>query len=98
MRDLTDAPAAAVAAERSRVASEGWGPRLLQQQRPDGYWGDGLDTPLWWTNLNTLLFLRDLGIDRASAEARTAIDRVRNNVTWGPWQDYSRFFDGEVEP
>ena len=36
MRDLTDTPPEIVAAERSRVASEGWGPRLLDQQRPDG--------------------------------------------------------------
>ena len=47
MRDLTDTPADIVAAERSRVASEGWGPRLLDQQRPDGHWGDGITTPLW---------------------------------------------------
>ena len=31
LRDLTDAPAQIVADERSRVASEGWGPRLLDQ-------------------------------------------------------------------
>jgi hypothetical protein len=29
MRDLTDAPATAVATELGRVASEGWGARLL---------------------------------------------------------------------
>jgi hypothetical protein len=98
MRDLTDTPAEIVTIERGRVATEGWGPRLLDRQRADGYWGDGLDTPLWWSNLYTLLFLRDLGIDPASARARIAVDRVRNNVTWGPWQDYSCFFDGEVEP
>jgi len=98
MRDLTDAPVEIVAAERSRVASEGWGPRLLAQQRPDGHWGDGLDTPLWWSNLYSLLFLRDLGLDPTSPPARTAIDRVRNNVTWGPWHDYAAFFEGEVEP
>ena len=32
MRDLTDTPAEVVAAERARVASEGWGPRLLDRQ------------------------------------------------------------------
>lgn len=98
LRDLTDTPADAVAAERSRVAVEGWGARLLDLQRPDGHWGHGLDTPLWWSNMYTLVFLRDLGIDPASRRARAAIDRVRGNVTWGPWQDYSPFFDGEVEP
>jgi hypothetical protein len=98
MRDLTDTPAEIVAAERSRVASEGWGPRLLDQQRPDGQWGDGVATPFWWSNLYTLLFLRDLGLDPTSARARTAIDRVRSHVTWGPGFGDSPFFAGEVEP
>ncbi len=98
MRDLTDTPAEAVAAERSRIALEGWGDRLLDQQRPDGQWGDGTATPFWWTNLYTLVFLRDLGLDPASARARTAIDLVRNNVTWGPEFGDSPFFEGEVEP
>lgn len=98
LRDLTDTPAAIVAAERSRVASEGWGPLLLDQQRPDGQWGDGIAVPFWWTNLYTLVFLRDLGIDPASESARAAIDRVRDKVTWGPWFGNSPFFEGEVEP
>jgi hypothetical protein len=98
MRDLTDTPAEIVAAERSRVASNGWGPRLLDQQRPDGHWGDGVATPLWWSNLYTLLFLRDLGLDPMSAGARTAINLVRSNVTWGPEFGNSPFFEGEVEP
>src|SRR5215468_8023192 len=65
LRDLTDAPAEIVAKERSRVATEGWGPRLLDQQRPDGQWGDGVAHPFWWTNMHTLLYLRDLGLDPA---------------------------------
>ena len=98
LRDLTDAPAAIVAAERSRVAGEGWGPRLLDQQRPDGQWGDGVATPFWWSNMYTLVFLRDLGLDPSSARARTAIDRVRRHVTWGAEFGNSPFFEGEVEP
>ena len=98
MRDLTETPAEIVAAERSRVASEGWGPRLLAQQRPDGQWGDGVTTPFWWSNLYTLLFLRDLGLDPMSPRARTAIDLVRGSVTWGPGFGDSPFFEGEVEP
>jgi len=98
LRDLTDAPADVVAAERSRVASEGWGPMLLDQQRADGQWGDGVATPFWWSNMYTLLFLRDLGLDPSSERARAAIDRVRERVTWGPWFGDSPFFDGEVEP
>ena len=98
MRDLTDAPAEIVAAERSRVASEGWGLRLLDQQRPDGQWGDGVNLPFWWSNMYTLLFLRDLGIDPASTRVRRAIDLVRDGVTWGAEFGNSPFFEGEVEP
>ena len=98
LRDLAGMPSVTVAAERSLVAAEGWAPRLLDQQRVDGQWGDGVDLPFWWTNLYTLLYLRDLGVDPASAGARTAIDRVRNSVTWGPEFGNSPFFEGEVEP
>jgi len=98
MRDLTNLPAESVAAERSRVATAGWGARLLEEQRPDGQWGDGVATPFWWSNMYTLVFLRDLGIDPTSERARTAINLVRDCVTWGPHFGNSPFFEGEVEP
>jgi len=98
MRDLTHARTAIVAAERARVAAEGWGALLLDQQRPEGQWGDCAATPFWWSNLYTLVFLRDLGLDRTSPRVRSAIDRVRDNITWGPGFGDSPFFDGEVEP
>src|SRR5438132_13509275 len=44
MRDLTDAPEDAVAAERARVATEGWGARLLALQRQDGQRDGGVPT------------------------------------------------------
>src|SRR4030095_12347787 len=78
MRGLTDTPAEIVGAERSRGAAEGWGQRLLDQQRPDGQWGDGITTPFWWSNMYTLVFLRDLGIDPTNARVRAAIDLVRD--------------------
>jgi hypothetical protein len=98
MRDLTDAPGEIIAAERSRIALEGWGPWLLDLQRPDGQWGDGVTTPFWWSNMYTLVFLRDLGLDPASERARAAIHLVRSHVTWGPQFGNSPFFEGEVEP
>jgi hypothetical protein len=98
MCDLTESPTEAIAAERSRVASEGWGARLLDQQRPDGQWGDGTTTPFWWSNMYTLLFLRDLGLDPSSARAQHAVNLVRSNVTWGAEFGNSPFFEGEVEP
>ena len=54
MRDLTDASPQDVAAERARVATEGWGARLLSLQRPDGQWEGGTPTftstewAEWW--------------------------------------------------
>jgi hypothetical protein len=37
-RDLLVALTDEVAAERARVATEGWGAQLLALQSPDGYW------------------------------------------------------------
>jgi hypothetical protein len=42
LQDLTDEPAEVVAAERSRVSTEGWGARLLALQGADGHWGTEL--------------------------------------------------------
>src|SRR5271168_819280 len=41
LRDLGDAPAEVVAAERARVATEGWGARLLALEGDDGRWEGG---------------------------------------------------------
>ena len=41
LRDLVDAPAEVVAAERARVATDGWGARLLALQGEDGTWEGG---------------------------------------------------------
>ena len=98
MRDLAHSPAETAAAERAQVAREGWGATLLELQRPDGQWGDGVSTPFWWSNMYTLVFLRDLGLNPASGRAKAAIDLVRENVTWGREFGDSPFFEGEVEP
>ncbi len=45
MRDLLDAPAEQVAAERARVETEGWGARLLALRDPDGQWDGGACFP-----------------------------------------------------
>jgi len=42
LRDLTGATDTIVARQRRRVATEGWGARLLAAQNPDGGWGDGV--------------------------------------------------------
>ena len=49
LRDLADAPVEVVAAERARVATEGWGARLLALQGDDGQWDAGALFPGgWW--------------------------------------------------
>jgi hypothetical protein len=99
MRDLTGEPDAAVARERSRVAAEGWGARLLDLQGPDGHWGGAAFVPhAWISTKDTLQLLRDLGIDPASDRVRTAINKVRDCCTWGKWFGDAPFFEGEVEP
>ena len=99
MRDLTDAPADEVAAERARVAAEGWGARLLALRREDGLWDIGTPEPEF-ISLLALLMLRDMGLDPSSEEARNAIGLAHKNATWhsrGPWHG-TPLFAGEVEP
>jgi hypothetical protein len=104
MSDLTHAPAELVAAERARIATEGWGARLLALQASNGLWAGNAFSQGRTDTFHVLELLRRLGLDPGSEHARVAIGRVREHVTWGdgawwnpPWAD-SRFFEGEVEP
>ncbi len=96
MRDLTDAPAEDVAAERAKVATEGWGAQLLALQPPDGAWGGGAYKPDWTATTATLQLLRHFGVDPTQEAVRRAIGLVRANVRWE--YDDLPYFDGEVEP
>jgi hypothetical protein len=96
MRDLTGEPDEIVTAERSRVASEGWGARLLALQAPGGQWGAS-DDEGWMTTVDALVLLKDLGVDPVGAEARRAISLVRDRITWYQL-DGRPFFEGETEP
>ncbi|MGC1461157.1 MAG: hypothetical protein WA802_03080 [Terracidiphilus sp.] len=102
MRDLTDASAEEVAAERTRVCTEGAGARLLALQADDGRWGGTAWSRGWDSTMHVLMLLRDLGLDPASGQARKAVSLVRDRVTWrgcGPQEcDGHGFFEGEVEP
>jgi hypothetical protein len=104
MRDLTDEPADTAAAERARVATEGWGARLLALQAPDGQWAGKPWSHDWTDTFHSLENLRRLGLDPESEQARHATRLVQEHVTWSggapvetPWAD-NRFFEGEVEP
>ena len=97
MRDLIAESEATVARERSRVAAEGWGARLLDLQGSDGHWGGAAFVPhAWISTQDTLQLLRDLGADQRSDRVRQAIGQVRERCTWGAEFGDSPFFEGEV--
>ncbi|MBT2551144.1 hypothetical protein [Arthrobacter sp. ISL-65] len=106
LRDLTDAPAEKVRAERDRVTTEGWGARMLALQGGDGQWGGGTFFPVpydgsepgqpWTATMYSLLLLRDLGLEPGSAAACRAVAKVRENSRWE--EGGQPFFDGEAEP
>jgi hypothetical protein len=102
MRDLMGAPAEAVAAERARVATEGWAAKLLAMQAEDGRWGGAAWNRGWNSTMHVLMLLRDMGLDPESEQARRAVELVRDRVTWkgcGPEECESNgFFEGETEP
>ena len=104
MRDVTHEPADVIAAERARIATEGWGARLLALQAPDGLWGATAWSHDWTDTFHVLELLRRLGLDPGSDQARRAVGLVREHVRWGdgsPWENpwaANRFFEGEIEP
>jgi len=106
LADLTDAPPAEVAAERSRVEHEGWGARLLALEGADGLWDGGSCFPAsytgqepdqpWTATMHSLQTLQIFGLDPASAAARRAVALIAEH---GRWEHAGqRYFDGEVEP
>jgi hypothetical protein len=106
LRDLADAPAEVVAAERARVANEGWGARLLASQGEDGQWAGGAlfpngkwdrDQPQPWTaTAYALVDLQDFGVDPRDEKLRRAVTQVREHSRWE--HAGQPFFSGEVEP
>src|SRR5215510_13326466 len=70
MRDLTNAPADEVAAERAKVATEGWGARLLALQGADGSWAGTAFNQGWNSTMHVLTLLREMGLDPANNEAQ----------------------------
>jgi hypothetical protein len=106
MQDLTGEAANAIATERSRVATEGWGAQLLARQSFAGNW---FGSPRGWRDdlpkedrgllitLYSLVVLMDLGLDPASEEARNMIDRIGKRLVFKRLNKRP-FLDGETEP
>ena len=97
MRDLADAPPAAIARERARVAREGLGADILACQGTDGAWHRD-DTPDWLPTLFTLQLLRATGIDRSDPAVASAVARLEAGYRWHESFGAKPFFEGEVEP
>lgn len=102
LRDVVGAPEEEWGAVRDRVATEGWGARLLSLQGADGRWGGAAWNRGWDSTMHVLMLVRDLGLDPGCDAARRALEAVREGVTWrgcGPDEcAHHRFFEGEVEP
>ena len=108
-RDLAGAPRDVWEATRTRIATEGFGARLLALQDPDGQWAGGAYFPggydfpdpeggegagqPWTATTWTLNTLRDWGLD-ASALAGTA-DLLAANSRWE--YDGLPYWGGEVD-
>jgi len=94
MRDLTGDAPDTIAAERARIATEGWGAQLLARQSPAGHWGG----PKWdLVTLYSLVVLKDLGLDPAGKQARKMIDRVDKRLVFKPLNNRP-YLHGETEP
>jgi hypothetical protein len=83
LRDLAGAPARRVTTERNKIATEGWGARLLEIQDPQGSWGrrtasgglsvdEGLYSTRWTSTTYTMLLLRDFSLPANNPQARKA--------------------------
>lgn len=94
MAGLMAATPGEIAAERARVAFEGWGAAILELQQPDGRFGAG-DDPGWMQTMRALALLKDLGALPDAEPVRAAIERVR--PLRFIWHDNRAFFEGETE-
>lgn len=107
-RDLAGEPEPVWSATRARIATEGFGARLLAHQDPDGQWAggayfpkggdphvDGTDEPgqPWTATTWSLNTLREWGLD-AAALAGTA-DKLEQNSRWE--YDDLPYWGGEVD-
>src|SRR3982074_235828 len=94
LRYLAGKPNEVVGAERARVATEGWGARLLALQGDDGQWmggalfparwpgSDGSEQPKgqpWTATAYSLVSLQDFGVDPRTHRLRRAVAQVREH-------------------
>ncbi|WP_328360922.1 squalene cyclase [Mycobacterium sp. NBC_00419] len=110
-RDLVGEPAAVWEATRSRVATEGFGARLLAAQDSDGQWAGGAFFPAdfdfdgpeaddgagqpWTATTWTLNSLREWGLDASVLRERRTVELLAQNSRW-EYEDLP-YWGGEVD-
>src|SRR2546429_5490788 len=103
MSDLVGVSERSVERERSKVAHEGWGARLLARQNREGTWAGGqssdggLYSPKWTSTTYTMLTLRDFGLQPTNRQARMACKLLLEKglqrdggINYGIWAKWVR--------
>lgn len=107
-RDLLGEPAPVWESTRARIATEGFGARLLSLQDGDGQWAGGAFFPAdfsearaddegqpWTATTWTLNSLREWGLDPAVLRERRTAELLAANCRWE--YDDLPYWDGEVD-
>ena len=110
-RDILHEPPETWEATRSRIATEGFGARLLALQDPDGQWAGGAFFPSdfvfdgpeaaegagqpWTATTPTLNLLREWGLDPAVLRERRTAELLAENCRWE--YDNLPYWGGEVD-
>jgi hypothetical protein len=83
-RDLLGRAASTWQATRRKIATQGWGARLLARRAADGTWGGGLYNPKWTSTFYTLQLLTQLGLAPNNSQGRSSCRLLlREGVTTG---------------
>lgn len=75
-RDLLQSSGQQLRSYQQKIATEGWGARLLKARRPDGHWGKGFYQPKWTSTHYTLLDLKNLGFPPNHPAVRESVDLI----------------------
>ncbi|MET8758511.1 squalene cyclase [Lentzea sp. NPDC004782] len=104
-RDLLGEPQAVWEATRARVASEGFGARLLAEQGGDGMWDGGAFFPAgfdvggggqpWTATTWSLNSLREWGLDAAVLRGRRTVELLAEHCRWE--YEGRPYWGGEVD-
>ncbi len=75
-RDLLEESQDIYLKEREKIAYQGWGKKLLDNQDLKGTWGGGLYSPKWISTTYTLLALRRFGLSPGNKSAKRGCEHL----------------------